>query len=143
MFTTDVGQSRRRCHDSPLRRLLHESRLHRLHPGLVLVGLVRLEPSLVLDLTWREIDLSQGQVDTDTGWVRLPSPVTGLLRWHAARQRMDCRRAPVWPGASEVLLDEIGLPFSQETADEVVGGFCRDAGLPRVPFSGLRHPCLR
>jgi hypothetical protein len=143
MFIKDVGQSRGRSHDSPLHRLLYESRFHRLHPGLVLVGLVRLEPSFVLDLSWREIDLSQGWIDTDAGRLRLPPTVTALLQWHAARQRMDCRRAAVWPGASQVLLDEFGIPFSDDVADAVVGGLCDEVGLPRLPFSSLRHPCLR
>lgn len=129
--------------ESPLRRLLYVSRFHRIHPGLLLVGMVGLDPDLVLDLRWQQVDLDAGQVRSSEQVVPLHATVTDLLRWHAARQRLDRSRSLRWAGADQVLLDQAGFPFSMEAADFILRRFCEEAGLPTVPFSALRHPCLR
>ena len=143
MFDDEVVTRSASLRESPLQRLLEVSRYHRLHVGLVLVGMVRMDPGFVLDLRWPMVDLQKGWVQTEMEPICLPVPVNGLLRWHAARQRLDSRRAVCWSGSDRVLQDERGDRFDMSCADVAVRFFCIQAGLPAVPFSALRHPCLR
>lgn len=127
----------------PLQRLLQVSVHHRLHLGLVLVGEARLEPASVLDLRWSMLDTDLKGAWMERNWIPLPEPVSGLLEWHLARQRLDRLRAFQWATADRVLVDERGVAFDMAAADRIVGGFWRQIGLPEIPFASLRHPCLR
>mgnify|MGYP002359043315 CR=1 FL=1 len=128
---------------SPMHSLLQATRVHRLHVGVALVGVVGLEPKRVLDLRWSQVDLEGEWIQHGSKRVPLASTVVGLLRWHAARQRLDRIRSVRWFGIDEVLLDERGCRFSLQSADFVLEYYCEQAGLPAIPFSSLRHPCLR
>lgn len=143
VFNNDAESRDVQLQPSPLRRLLEVSRYHRLHPGLVLVGVVRMDPGVVLDLRWPMVHLDQGWIETQANSVLLPDPVAGLLAWHAARQRLDRRRAVCWSGTDRVFQDECGHQFDVSSADVAVQFFCMQAGLPALSFAGLRHPCLR
>ncbi len=143
MFDTHSGVQHGGHIESPLHRLLHVSRFHRLHPGVVLVGGFRLEPGLVLDLRWSQLDLEAGRINADAESVILPATVCQLLRWHAARQRLDRKRAFRWGSGDQLLLDERGEKFTMSRADSEVSRFCEQVGLPPLTFSSLRHPCLR
>ena len=143
MFKDDAVMGSAPLSESPLQRLLEVSRYHRLHPGLVLVGLLHMDPEVVLDLRWPMVHLDQGWLQTEDEAIQLPFPVSGLLMWHEARQRLDRRRALRWSGLDRVLMDERGCSFDMPGADVAVRFFCLQAGLPPVPFSALRHPCLR
>ena len=141
MFNSDIA-ARGALHDSPLRRLLRVSRSHRLHPGLVLVGVLRLDPQFVLDLRWPAVDTSAGWIQQGEELVSLPSAVSQLLEWHAARQRLDRTRSLRWSGTDHVLVDQGGWQYDLESADAAMGFFCAQIGLPAIPFATLRHPCL-
>lgn len=142
MFNS-VQQARADLPDSPLFRLLQASRNHRLHPGLVLVGIVHLDPQFVLELRWPAVDTSAQWVQAGEDVVMLPSAVSRLLAWHAARQRMDRLNAMRWSGSDHVLVDQRGCRFDDDSADVAMRNFCAQIGLPAIPFSALRHPCLR
>ena len=129
--------------DSPLRRLLWVSRHHRLHPGLVLVGIVHLDPRFVLDLRWPAVDTRAEKIHVRDETVILPRTVSTLLEWHAARQRMDRIKSLGWSGTDHVLVDQRGEQFDSTRADTAMEFFCSQVGLPVVPFTSLRHPCLR
>ena len=141
MFNSDIA-ARGELHDPPLRRLLRVSRTHRLHPGLVLVGVLRLDPQFVLDLRWPAVDTSAGWIQQGEELVGLPSAVSQLLEWHAARQRLDRTRSLIWSGTDHVLVDQGGWQYDLESADAAMGLFCAQIGLPAIPFATLRHPCL-
>lgn len=141
MFNSDIA-ARGELHDPPLRRLLRVSRTHRLHPGLVLVGVLRLDPQFVLDLRWPAVDTSAGWIQQGEELVSLPSAVSQLLEWHAARQRLDRTRSLIWSGTDHVLVDQGGWQYDLESADAAMGLFCAQIGLPAIPFATLRHPCL-
>lgn len=128
---------------SPLHRLLTVSRFHRLHPGLALVGLVGLDSGFVLDLRWWQVDVVGSRVDYHGESRPLPPTVSGLLQWHHARQRLDKTLAIRWFASDQVLVDRCGKPFSVDSADVAMRWFCEQLGLPSIPFSSLRHPCLR
>ena len=130
-------------HDSPLRQLLRVSRTHRLHPGFVLVGILRLDPQFVLDLRWPAVDTSARWIQQREELVSLPSAVSQLLEWHAARQRVDRFRSLSWSGTDYVLVDQAGRKYDSKGADAAMGFFCAQIGLPAIPFAALRHPCLR
>ncbi len=141
MFNSDIA-ARGELHDSPLRRLLRVSLTHRLHPGLVLVGVLRLDPQFVLDLRWPAVDTSAGWIQQGEELVSLPSAVSQLLEWHAARQRLDRTRSLSWSDTDHVLVDQGGWQYDLESADAAMGLFCAQIGLPAIPFATLRHPCL-
>ncbi len=142
MFNEDPVVRKGGHTESPLHQLLQVSKFHRLHPGLVLVGLARLDPVYVLELRWSQVVLGVGLIGPDGEMIRLADPICELLRWHAVRQRLDRRRSLTWRAVDQVLLDERGGQFTVERADCEMRHFCQQVGLPPVAFSSLRHPCL-
>lgn len=125
---------------SRLDRLLSVSVSSRLHLALVLVGKLKVDPQVVLDLRWVQVDLDARLLDVPGGPVGLPGTVAVLFGWHAAQQRLDARRTPRWPAKGRVFVNACGAPFTAEQADAVLAHHCRQAGLPVIPLSGLRHP---
>lgn len=125
---------------SRLERLLSVSVTSRLHLGMVLVGRLKVDSRLVLDLRWAHLDVERRSLLTAEGCVSLPEPVARLFYWHAAWQRLDALRTPRWPQTGMVFVNAYGAPINAEQADATVAFHCRQAGLPAVPLAGLRHP---
>lgn len=125
---------------SRLDRLLSASVKSRLHLALVLVGKLKVDPQVVLNLRWAQVDLDSRLLDVPGGPVGLPPTVAVLFGWHAAQQRLDARRTPRWPATGRVFVNACGAPISAEQADAVLARYCRRQGLPVVPLAGLRHP---
>lgn len=125
---------------SRLDRLLDASVTSRLHLAMVLVGRVKAPADVVLDLCWSQVDLDTNLLMAGPGVWGFGEPVARLFYWHGAAQRLDALRTPRWPDTDRVLVNRYGAPINAEQADATVAFHCRQAGLPVVPLSGLRHP---
>ena len=112
--------------------LLDLASAHRLHAALVLVALYRLRPHVVLDLSWPH---TPSLVETDPD-------LAELLHWHGCRQRLDLHRAGAsWSPSRRVFVDHQGRPYTADRADDVVGRFAAQVGLPPLTLGSLAHPC--
>ena len=112
----------------------------RLHLALVLVGRLKMDAQMVLDLRWSQVNLDQRVITARDGVAGFGAPVAGLFYWHAAHQRLDAWRTPRWPQTDRVFVNRYGAPINAEQADATIAFHCRKAGLPVVPLAGLRHP---
>ncbi len=125
---------------SRLDRLLDGAVTSRLHLALVLVGRVKMDSRVVLDLRWAQVDLRNRVLNTADGVVAISEPVAGLFYWHAVHQRLDAWRTPRWPRTGLVFVNAYGAPINAEQANATVAQHCQQLGLPVVPLAGLRHP---
>lgn len=125
---------------SRLDRLLAGSVTSRLHLALVLVGKLRMDARVVLDLRWSQVDLDHRVITTPEGVVCFGEPVAGLFYWHAVRQRLDFTQSRRWADPGVVFVNRYGARFTAVQADAALAQYCRTLGLPVVPLAGLRHP---
>ena len=125
---------------SRLDRLLDGAVTSRLHLALVLVGRLKMEAQVVLDLRWSQVDLDHRVITTRDGLVGFGEPVAGLFYWHAVRQRLDHLQSRRWADPGMVFVNQHGSRCTSQQADAALAEYCRMLDLPVVPLSGLRHP---
>ena len=125
---------------SRLDRLLEGAVTSRLHLALVLVGKLKMDAAVVLDLRWSQVNLDQRVITTRDGLVGCDEPIAGLFYWHAVRQRMDHMQSRRWADPGMVFVNQYGTRFAPEQADAALAQYCRLLDLPVVPLAGLRHP---
>ena len=101
--------------------VIHGNRADRIDQALARgrfdLAILRLDPQFVLDLRWPAVDTSAGWIQQGEELVSLPSAVSQLLEWHAARQRLDRTRSVSWSGTDHVLVDQGGWKYDLESAD--------------------------
>lgn len=125
---------------SRLDRLLEGAVTSRLHLALVLVGKLKMDAGMALDLRWSQVDLDHRVITSIDGLRGFDVPIAGLFYWHAVRQRMDHMQSRRWADPGMVFVNQHGTRFTAVQADAALAQYCRLLDLPVVPLAGLRHP---
>lgn len=144
-----------------LRTLLAAVADHPLGPLVTLAATTGMRQGEMLGLGWADVDLEAGSLMIRrslarawTGWalaepktprsrrsVRLPAVSVAALR--RQRERQDADRAAAGTAWQDihglVFTDAIGRPLVNSHVSAVFQRSLRDAGLPAIPFHGLRH----
>jgi integrase len=72
--------------------------------------------------------------------IALDAPCVVGLREHRARQaEQRLRMGPLWQDHDQVFATELGTPLQPSNVDRRFRALLTKAGVPRIPFHGLRH----
>ncbi len=144
-----------------LRRLVSESRVHPLGPLVTLAATTGLRQGELLGLAWADIDAEAGTLTVRralarswTGWelaepktaksrrtINLPAAaLTALDRQRALQDAAREAAGDAWQDVDGLAFtDAVGRPLRGPDVTHAFQKLLAAAGLPRIPFHGLRH----
>lgn len=144
-----------------LRRLVSESKLHPLGPLVAVAATTGLRLGELLGLTWADVDLVAGTLAVRRslarswdGWalsepktarsrrtINLPAAaIAALERQHGLQAAARERVGSAWQDrAGLAFTDAVGRPLRPDDVNHAFHRLLEAAGLPHVPFHGLRH----
>lgn len=130
------------------------------HPLWLLAAHTGMRRGELLGLCWADVDLDGGVLSVrrslvESGGVRgiqepktasgrrtiaLDAPSIAALRVHRARQiEQRLKTGPHWQDHDAVFTSAIGTPLQPSHTDRRFHALVARAGVPRIPFHGLRH----
>jgi integrase len=160
--TRSMEKGRDYLDSEQLRTLLDAVRDHPLGPLVTLAATTGLRQGELLGLRWQDVDTEAGTLNVrrslarswEGGW-ELAEPKTArsrrMLNLPAAarsalnrqRELQDAMRAELgttWQdGDGLTFTDELGRPIMGRNVTRAFSGLLETAGLPHIPFHGLRH----
>ena len=126
---------------SRIEQVLREAMYHRLHPAMLLVAKERINPSMVLAMQWRFVDLQHARIGYPA-YVSISDRINESLRWHKSRLRLETLSADrVWDERSFVIAKPDGTRYTMSEADQQVAQLFSKFGIESIgTLSSLRHP---
>jgi integrase len=101
-------------------------------------------PSCACDRAWYRAEVCSGFQEPKTSSSRrtiaLDDPCMATLREHRNRQMVQrLKMGPLWQGQDLVLATDLGTPLHPSNVNRHCVALIIKAGVPRIPFHGMRH----